>query len=300
MKECPICHTKYDDSQNFCVKDGHQLDSIIDKPRTASTQSVGDDNAIKTSHQKQNKGCLKKIAIFAVVGIVALVLLYNHLINAATYLRTEPAAVQVTKGGGSCKVEIDYDGYIWTVNHSPEWVNVDEYDNDFEIHVEPNLTGQMREGSITIQSGKQLAQVVIRQNAFATYVRASETSLKIGRSGETGNIAIESDGCNWIAEYTDWMVVTKESDTELRIKCPSNIGEYRMGTITVKEDNARAVINVYQAGDCNNCHGSGEVSCNACSGMGGMGFGMYYSSCMWCGGRGKFKCGVCGGSGVRE
>ena len=300
MKECPICHTKYDDSQNFCVKDGHQLDSIIDKPRTASTQSVGDDNAIKTSHQKKNKGCLKKIAIFAVVGIVALVLLYNHLINAATYLRTEPAAVQVTKGGGSCKVEIDYDGYIWTVNHSPEWVNVDEYDNDFEIHVEPNLTGQMREGSITIQSGKQLAQVVIRQNAFATFVRASETSLKIGRSEKTENITIESDGCNWSAEYTDWMMVTKESDTELRIKCPSNIGEYRMGTITVREDNAQSVINVYQAGDCNNCHGSGEVSCNSCLGVGGMGFGMYYSSCMWCGGRGKIRCEVCGGSGVRE
>ena len=179
-------------------------------------------------------------------------------------------------------------------------MNVDEYDNDFEIHVEPNLTGQMREGSITIQSGKQLAQVVIRQNAFATYVRASETSLKIGRSGETGNIAIESDGCNWIAEYTDWMVVTKESDTELRIKCPNNTGEYRMGTITVREDNARSVINVYQAGDCNNCHGSGEVSCNSCLGVGGMGFGMYYSSCMWCGGRGKIRCEVCGGSGVRE
>ena len=300
MKECPICHTQYEDSLNFCVKDGHQLDSIIDKPHTASTQNAVNDNTLKSSQMKQNKGCLKKIAIVAIVGIVALILLYNHLVNAATYLRTEPAVVQVTKGGGACKVDIDYDGYVWTVNHQPEWVYIDENDNDFEMNVEPNLTGQMREGSITIQSGKQLAQVVIRQNAFATYVRASETSLKIGRSGETGNIAIESDGCNWIAEYTDWMVVTKESDTELRIKCPNNTGEYRMGTITVREDNAQSVINVYQAGDCNNCHGSGEVSCNSCLGVGGMGFGMYYSSCMWCGGRGKIRCEVCGGSGVRE
>ena len=28
MKECPICHTQYDDSLNFCTKDGHQLKSV--------------------------------------------------------------------------------------------------------------------------------------------------------------------------------------------------------------------------------------------------------------------------------
>ena len=28
MKECPICHAQYDDSLNFCTKDGHQLKSV--------------------------------------------------------------------------------------------------------------------------------------------------------------------------------------------------------------------------------------------------------------------------------
>lgn len=29
MKECPICHTVYDDSVRFCIQDGHAL---VEKP----------------------------------------------------------------------------------------------------------------------------------------------------------------------------------------------------------------------------------------------------------------------------
>lgn len=302
MKECPICHSKYDDSLNFCTNDGHQLRSVStsQSPASLAESSVKDKHETQETTQKQNKGCLKKILVFAIVVVIVIVTLYNHMMNAATYLRTEPAAVQVTKGGGSCKIEIDYDGYIWVVNHKPDWVDVKEYDSDFEINVNPNKTGQVREGSITIQSGKQLAQVVIKQNAYATVMKASETSFKFGRSGGSENISIETDGCEWAAEYTNWMTVTKESDSELHIKCPSNSGEYRTGTITVKEDNACVIISISQTGDCNNCHGTGEISCGSCLGMGGMGYGMFYSNCIWCGGKGKIACGVCGGSGVRE
>lgn len=302
MKECPICHSKYDDSLNFCTNDGHQL-SNVDTSQSSTNLDRNNVNAkadTKKSPPKQNKGCFKKILIIAVVVVVVIFTLYNHMVNAATYLRTEPAAVQVTKRGGSCKIEIDYDGYIWVVNHKPDWVAVYENENDFEISVNPNRTGQVREGSITIQSGKQLAQVVIRQNAYAAVMKVSETSLKFSRSGGAEDISIETDGCEWSAEYTNWMTVTKESDSELHIKCPSNSGEYRTGTIIVKEDNVCVTISVSQTGDCNNCHGSGEISCGSCMGMGGMGYGMFYSNCMWCGGKGKTTCGTCGGSGVRE
>ena len=295
MKECPICHTQYDDSLNFCTKDGHQLKSIETSTVETPNSEVKSDNS---SHA--DKGCLKKVIIGIVVIIAGLVALYNYLSNAATYLRTEPSGVRASKAGGTCKVDIDYDGYIWAVNHQPEWVNIDENDNDFELIITPNHTGQLGEGSITVQSGKLLSQVVVKQNAYATIIKASETAVKFRKSGGNKDITIESDGCSWDAEYTNWMTVTKENETELHIICPKNDGEFRTGTITVKEDNARVIINITQGGDCNNCHGSGEVSCNSCLGMGGMGFGMYYSSCMWCGGRGKIRCEVCGGSGVRE
>lgn len=291
MKECPICHTQYDDSQNFCIKDGSQL-----KPILGTAPPPKEEKPIK----RRSGGCLKKIIIGAIIVIIGLVLLYNHLTNAATYLRTEPSEIAVSKGGGECNIDIDYDGYIWTVNHQPEWVDIDENERDFDLEVAQNTTGQPREGSITIQSGKQLAQVIIRQNAVATVIRASETSIKFGESGGNREIAIQTDGCDWVAEYTNWMTVTKEDNDELHIRCPRNNDEYRTGTIVVKEDNARVTIYVTQSGKCNNCHGSGSITCGACNGMGGSGYGMFYANCIWCGGRGSSQCGSCGGSGQRD
>lgn len=295
MKECPICHTRYDDSLNFCTKDGHQLKSV----ETSHVETQKHENR-QNNQNREKKGCLKKIVIGSVIVVIGLIALYNYLANAATYLRTEPNEIRASKAGGSCKVDIDYDGYIWTVNHRPEWVDIDENDNDFLLSIGPNQTGQLREGSITIQSGKLLSQVVVKQNAYATMIKASENSIKFSKGGANKDITIETDGCSWDAEFTNWMTVTKDGEERLHIICPRNDGEYRTGTITVKEDNARVIISVTQSGDCNNCHGSGEVSCNSCLGMGGMGFGMYYSSCMWCGGKGKVTCGLCSGSGTRD
>lgn len=294
MKKCPICNTLYDDSLNFCTKDGHQLKNVETPVETQKPEDTGE------TRPKKKNGCLKKIIIGFVVVIIGLVVLNNYLKNAATYLRVEPNEVHAIKAGGSCKVDIDYDGFIWTVNHQPEWVDINEKDKDFDLVVRPNRTGQMREGSITIQSGKFLAQVVVRQNAFATIMKASETSLTFSKSGGKEDVAIETDGCNWEADYTSWMEVTRKSENELKVTCPRNDGEYRTGTINVKEDNARVVIYVTQGGDCNNCHGNGEVTCGSCYGMGGMGFGMYPSSCLSCGGDGKVPCGLCNGTGVRE
>lgn len=298
MKRCPICHTQYDDNQNFCVKDGHELESVTIEMQPSQESQSTEKSYIE---QKPNKsGCLKRVVISCVVIIIGLILFYNYLNNATTYLRTEPSAVVISKGGGSCTVDIDYDGYIWNVNHKPEWIEIDENNKDFKLSANSNESGQMREGSITIQSGKILAQVFVRQNAYATKITTSESAVKFGKSGGKREITIESDGCAWVAEYTNWMNVSKESESCLHIDCPRNDGEYRTGTIVVKEDNVLTTINITQSGKCNNCHGTGNVSCNSCFGTGGTGYGMFYTTCMWCGGKGKFECGVCHGTGMRE
>lgn len=105
MKECPICHTQYDDSLNFCTKDGHQLKSVD----TSSVETQKHEN-IQSNQPREKKGCLKKIIIGGVIVVVGLIALYNYLANAATYLRTEPSEIRASKAGGSCKVDIDYDG----------------------------------------------------------------------------------------------------------------------------------------------------------------------------------------------
>lgn len=289
MKECPICHKTYDDTYSFCTKDGCQLNHVKDSEKLPSQPP-----------QKKTRTYLKKILIAVAILIVALALLVSHLMKAATYIRTEPNAITVPKAGGTCKVEIDYDGYIWTINHQPEWVELVENDQDFDVTIEPNMTGQLREGSITVQSGKQLTQTFIKQNAFTTYIRPNETSIHFGIEGGEKKIAIATDGCDLVAEYLDWMDVTMTNDGGLFITCPKNDGDYRTSMITVKEDNVRSNIYVSQGGTCEHCHGMGMMTCSSCFGRGGSGYGYYYSSCMICGGSGRIPCWYCKGSGYRE
>ena len=286
MKECPKCHTQYDDTLNFCLKDGVLLQEASE---------IG-----PQPQPKKNRGCLKKVIIGIVIACVGLGILYRHLMNAATYLRAEPGVITASKGGGECNVDIDYDGYVWIINHKPDWVNITEYDNDFDINVRPNMTGQNREGSITIQSGKLLTQVVIQQKGFATYMHVSESNLHFGEGVESENINIDTDGCQWKAQFPDWLSITENLNGGIRIKSQRNTDEYRTGIITIREDNVSASIYVSQAGLCNVCHGEGEFSCSACSGMGGFGYGMYYVPCMVCGGDGRVQCTTCRGSGKRK
>ena len=290
MKECPKCHTQYDDSMNFCTNDGCQLVDV-------STQNSN--NQFRQTQTKKKGGCLKKIIVSLVVIVIAMIAFYNYIMNAATYLRVEPNQIGSVKAGGECKIEIDYDGYVWMINHKPEWVDIEEHDNDFTIKVNPNETGQARDGSITIQSGKHLAQVEIKQFGFATRIKVSDSSLKFSSSGGNEKLYIETDGCGWKAQFPNWISVQSEEDGAA-IRCLRNTEEYRTGTVIFKEDNVSTTVYVTQGGTCNNCHGKGEITCSSCWGMGGSGYGMFYAQCLWCGGSGKIKCGVCGGSGERE
>lgn len=289
MKICPKCHTKYDDSMSFCVKDGCQLQ-----------ENLSGETPMTSSKPNKRKGCLKAFIITLVVFILGIFLLYRHVMNAATYLRTEPEVLTAAKGGGTGKVDIDYDGYVWTINHQPDWVSIDEYENYFEIAVEPNKTGQNREGTITIQSGKLLTQVVVRQFAYATVLNVSESKLHFGKDGGSETVSLETDGCEWKAQFPQWIDVEETEQGDLRISCSENEGEYRTGSVVIQEDQIVTTIFLSQGGECNVCHGDGEISCSSCWGTGSSGFGFYSMSCFACGGTGKVACSSCNGLGYIE
>ena len=100
-----------------------------------------------------------------------------------------------------------------------------------------------------------------------------------------------------------WKQNEKDLETiidEIKIKAYSNSDEYRSGYVTIFEDNVRTRIHITQGGTCNNCHGSGSVSCAQCMGQGGWGYGMFYSQCWLCHGTGSLQCGTCHGTGERE
>lgn len=291
MKECPKCHTQYDDTMSFCTKDGCRLI----EPGNAT---VAENNP--PLRPKQKGGCLKKIVVSVVLLIIALVAFYNYIMNAATYLRVEPNMIKVVKAGGECKVDVDYDGYVWTINHKPDWVNIDERDEYFNITVMPNTTGQDRQGTITVQSGKRLAQMAIGQLGYATRLKTDEYSLNFSSSGGSQKLKLDTDGCALQKDCPDWISVDEEKDGTLSITCDENDDEYRTGTIVLSEDNVSQSVFVVQGGTCNVCHGEGDKTCSYCLGTGSSGFGWYSTTCMWCGGKGKLECSTCNGTGKRD
>lgn len=300
MKECPKCHKHYDDSMNFCTDCGVALNKVSNQVSVSQSCTSSNRTPETPTVRPRKGGCLKKVIIGIVVFVVAFVGFVHYVNNAATYLRVEPNQLIASKGGGKIKVDIDYDGYVWTINHTPDWIDIDENENSFELSVEKNLTGSRREGTITVQSGKLLAQVAIVQSGVATVVRASKSNLKFGRSGGSQTISIETDGCELSAESSDFIQTSFSDDGDLIVRVSSNSDDYRTGQVRVYEDNQSWTIIVEQAGKCNICHGTGEISCTWCSGTGTVGYGMFMSSCMSCGGSGSYKCSSCNGTGEKE
>lgn len=290
MKRCENCKITFSDSVNFCTECGKALVYVPD-----SFQFDTGDKLHKP--KKRNKRSIwKVILITLVVMIIGFVALLNHVMNAATYLRVEPNILVADKNGGETVVDIDYDGYVWEINHIPDWIEVNEYEQSFSVKAEANLTGHNREGSITVQSGDFIAQVVIQQKGEATYIKASKTAIHFNVNGGRETINIDTDGCNYIVEYPDFLSVSTYGD-KIKIKADINTDEYRTGYVTLKEDNVKTRIYITQGGTCSNCHGTGYISCIQCMGQGGWGYGMYYSQCWFCGGSGRIRCGTCDGTG---
>lgn len=300
MKECPKCHKHYDDSMNFCTDCGVALNKVSNQVSVSQSCTSSNRTPETPTVRPRKGGCLKKVIIGIVVFVVAFVGFVHYVNNAATYLRVEPNQLVASKGGGKIKVDVDYDGYVWTINHTPDWIDIDENENSFELSVGKNLTGSRREGTITVQSGKLLAQVAIVQSGVATVVRASKSNLKFGKSGGSQTISVETDGCELSAECSDFIQTSFSDDGDLIVRVSSNSDDYRTGQVRVYEDNQSWTITVEQAGKCNICHGTGEISCAWCSGTGTVGYGMFMSSCMSCGGSGSYKCSSCNGTGEKE
>lgn len=300
MKECPKCHKHYDDSMNFCTDCGVALNKVSNQVSVSQSCTSSNRTPETPTVRPRKGGCLKKVIIGIVVFVVAFVGFVHYVNNSATYLRVEPNQLVASKGGGKIKVDVDYDGYVWTINHTPDWIDIDENENSFELSVGKNLTGSRREGTITVQSGKLLAQVAIVQSGVAKVVRASKSNLKFGKSGGSQTISIETDGCELSAECSDFIQTSFSDDGDLIVRVSSNSDDYRTGQVRVYEDNQSWTITVEQAGKCNICHGTGEISCTWCSGTGTVGYGMFMSSCMSCGGSGSYKCSSCNGTGEKE
>jgi hypothetical protein len=292
MKRCENCKKNYSDAVNFCTECGRILITVPDSGKYETVDNI--------SMRNRKKRPLWKIVLITLGVLFAIFcFLLNSVMDAATYLRVEPSMLVADKSGGEINVNIDYDGYVWTINHFPDWVEIEEYEQSFSVKAANNMSGRNREGSITVQSGDFLAQVVIQQRGQATFIKPSQYSIHFDEDGGTETITIETDGCNSKVDFPDFLLVTS-CDNNIRIKALRNSSEYRSGYVTIKEDNITTRIHITQGGLCNNCHATGSITCAQCAGLGGWGYGMFYSQCWMCGGNGTLQCATCKGSGERE
>lgn len=316
MKECPICHAQYDDTQRFCIKDGHELISRpVDEPQSHQDKPQNDHSEEEAPKDTTSSGPkeyqqpvstppppkkiskMTKIMIAVVVIIAALVAISHWATNATTYLRLEPASFSADKRGGQTTIGIDFDGYVWDVNHKPEWVELKEDERSFELSFAPNTSGKPREGTITIQSGKHIAKLEVTQKSIATYIKPSVSNIQFSRTGGRKIVKLQTDGINVLAEYPQFIKIDTLADG-FSVRASSNNGDYRQGTIILREDDISASINFQQGGKCPYCHGNGVMTCANCGGTGTITYGYYYVQCRWCGGSGGSNCNTCQGSGI--
>ena len=242
------------------------------------------------------------ILIACVLGVVLTLFMFlvYYVANATTYMRLEPNQLIAPKNGGETIVNVDYDGYIWNINYVPNWVNIEEGDDFFYLYVTPNNTGREREGVITVQSGDVIAQAIIKQKGKASYIKVSKSSIHFPEDGGREYITIETDGCGYKIEYPEFLSVERDGDDAFFVKAYSNDGMYKTGSIILTEDNVKKYISVSQGGKCNNCYGSGRVSCPQCWGQGNWWVYLTHYSCWFCGGSGTINCGTCSGTGELE
>ena len=307
MKTCPQCHEQHDDDKLFCTHCGTRLPDSepvinIPHPTTPTTPTQAPprpaDPATQPATQPGAKRSSWRKTVLIALAAVAFIAygVYNYATNAATYLRAEPNRLVAPKCGGEATVDIDYDGYLWSINHAPEWVKIDKNKRNFKITCEPNTTGFARNGSITIQSGDLLEQVLVGQNAVATKITASENSISFSKDGGTKTIKVLTDGTKWNVNYPNYLNVNAHGD-ELEVTAAPNDGDFRSGFLIISEDQVSTRVAFSQGGLCSNCHGEGSFTCTACYGNGTVAYGMYTSPCYACGGTGKLECGACGGTG---
>ena len=322
MKVCHNCNREYSDEVNFCTECGGPLEVKQEaEPVNAAGQPSGSvpppvppvsagaasnvqNGGLAAQPRKKGGKVWKTILIVVAAAAVIGGLVYNYLKNSTSYMRVNPAELLFTKGGGEYTVSLDYDGYIWDVTYEPSWCSVIKHDKSFTIHCDVNYTGADREDYVTIKSGKLIAQVYVGQYGHATYLTLSDTYVKVGSSGGSVDIGMDTDGDNFEFLGPDYCSVSNETPSGFTLSFDENYDSGRSGRITVQDGNTSAVLSFYQAGVCSACAGRGQVSCGWCSGTGSVTnynfYGGYYmSDCSVCGGTGRVDCSLCGGTGER-
>ena len=290
MKYCPKCHSEYVDTLNFCTQCGCPLETKVDGEPVPPVP----ENSRPASPRK--KGSIwRRLFLFLVVAIALLVGSYKYVSNLTTYMGLNPNRVVAPKAGGELSVSVEYDGFLWDIVSAPEWVEIDEQAASFTIKFAKNTTGRNRSGRITVKSGKVVAQMVVAQQAAATYLTPSEKYVHFGKAGGTDTLRVSTDGGDWEPRTSINWNIKKIDEHTFTLSASENAGYAKSDYIYLEEDRQRAYIQVIQGGICPKCKGTGEIPCKICHGTRYPGY-----NCFFCDNTGTQPCDECQGRGEIE
>lgn len=250
---------------------------------------------------------MKKITFLSKLAVLFVAIMFTSC-KKATFINIDKQAVTFQIEGGSETVSVSSDG-SWEVTSCPEWVKAEATsDSTLLLTVDANKAEQLQEGVLTLAGGEVTSEINVKQFYKATYIKVSETEVKIGKEGGTQVVTIDADGMV-DHEVTGDITPTFEGD-KITITQPANEGGAITAVVTLKAEGIDPVsINIVQDGNiCPTCNGTGKVKCTKCKGKGSIDYLSHVGSCTKCGGKGegdmlvrfgtgKMKCPTCGGTG---
>lgn len=262
--------------------------------------------------KKGMSGLTKGLIIGGVVLLLAAIaggLYYFLSANSVSRLQADSDEVTFTLKGGEKTVGVTTDAKEFEVVKSPEWTQV-EVTSDNELIIKcDSLTSPYkdREDIIRIKAGDLQADITVKQNANASYIKVP-SEYETFHDGVFCEIEFDIDGDGRRFDYTidyegyekDWMELAEKSSSSVTFETYPNYSyDARYATVTITSGKCKDTIRIKQVGKCLSCNGTGRRVCDYCNGYAtdydyDLG---YMVDCPKCDGEAYITCSSCGGSG---
>lgn len=231
MKECPHCGSIIEDELKYCPHCGILVNKTIH---------------VKSMAKKRGAMIIGCVALL--FGLVIAIGIYRFF--ATTYLEVNQSNLSFVKSGGTVKIPIDYDGYTWSVSHTPEWVNALPHGDTLYVEVAPNILGEVRNDSVVIRSGTFKVSVPVNQNVKADYIEVLNPKLTALGSGQAFQIDYLTDGASPQITMPEYCHVNSLSPGKIMLSIdPNDSGKQRTAKIRLIEDDVNGLVVIEQPAD---------------------------------------------------
>jgi hypothetical protein len=161
-------------------------------------------------------------------------------------LEVNPLSKTFTYTGGNSTITVN-SNISWNVNVTSNWLSVSKSSNSFSIQCNANDTTSQRTATITVSGGSLSRQVQITQSPAPERLDVNPTSKNFSYTGGSDSVTVSSN-LSWNAiENTDWLTVSKSSNS-FSIQCNANdTTSQRTATITVSGGSLSRQVQITQS-----------------------------------------------------